>query len=306
MPTIAKIWRAGCIIRSQFLDDITSAFARGTRRRQPGGDASLRGHAEGDRWRAAPHGLGRRAEWPAGAGAGVGARLFRQLPPRPRHGRTSFRRSATSSARTASTASTASTSITAPGAAGWRISHDRPFVLPLTGEGSYRCSTTVGTDRLCNVSGPLPSIAPSTERASSWPASLTSLVDDVKHPAGTGAAALDDCFETMSMSLADGEPASSIAATSAKVAWPPARDDAVGPVVARASVAGVRRGSARSYDRSWPLRNGTSVRPHPANASKKPFAHVVMEGEVRRRREQRDPPPSELRELAAPPRRAKA
>ncbi len=26
MPTIAKIWRAGCIIRSQFLDDITSAF----------------------------------------------------------------------------------------------------------------------------------------------------------------------------------------------------------------------------------------------------------------------------------------
>ena len=26
MPTIAQIWRAGCIIRSQFLDDITSAF----------------------------------------------------------------------------------------------------------------------------------------------------------------------------------------------------------------------------------------------------------------------------------------
>ncbi len=26
MPTIARIWRAGCIIRSQFLDDITSAF----------------------------------------------------------------------------------------------------------------------------------------------------------------------------------------------------------------------------------------------------------------------------------------
>lgn len=26
MPTIAKIWRAGCIIRSQFLDDITQAF----------------------------------------------------------------------------------------------------------------------------------------------------------------------------------------------------------------------------------------------------------------------------------------
>ncbi|MDB5523162.1 MAG: hypothetical protein JWM58_925, partial [Rhizobium sp.] len=26
MPVIAKIWRAGCIIRSQFLDDITSAF----------------------------------------------------------------------------------------------------------------------------------------------------------------------------------------------------------------------------------------------------------------------------------------
>ena len=28
MPTIAKIWRAGCIIRSQFLDEITSAFTR--------------------------------------------------------------------------------------------------------------------------------------------------------------------------------------------------------------------------------------------------------------------------------------
>jgi 6-phosphogluconate dehydrogenase len=26
MPTIARIWRAGCIIRSQFLDEITSAF----------------------------------------------------------------------------------------------------------------------------------------------------------------------------------------------------------------------------------------------------------------------------------------
>nr|CAD6413590.1 phosphogluconate dehydrogenase (NADP(+)-dependent, decarboxylating) [Rhizobium sp. Q54] len=28
MPTIARIWRAGCIIRSQFLDEITSAFTR--------------------------------------------------------------------------------------------------------------------------------------------------------------------------------------------------------------------------------------------------------------------------------------
>ena len=26
LPTIAKIWRAGCIIRSQFLDDIAAAF----------------------------------------------------------------------------------------------------------------------------------------------------------------------------------------------------------------------------------------------------------------------------------------
>ena len=26
MPTIARIWRAGCIIRSQFLDEITTAF----------------------------------------------------------------------------------------------------------------------------------------------------------------------------------------------------------------------------------------------------------------------------------------
>ena len=28
MPTIAKIWRAGCIIRSQFLGEIADAFAR--------------------------------------------------------------------------------------------------------------------------------------------------------------------------------------------------------------------------------------------------------------------------------------
>jgi 6-phosphogluconate dehydrogenase len=28
MPTIAKIWRDGCIIRSQFLDEITSAFTK--------------------------------------------------------------------------------------------------------------------------------------------------------------------------------------------------------------------------------------------------------------------------------------
>jgi 6-phosphogluconate dehydrogenase len=30
MPTIAKIWRAGCIIRSRFLGDIAEAFAAGT------------------------------------------------------------------------------------------------------------------------------------------------------------------------------------------------------------------------------------------------------------------------------------
>ncbi|MGO8470338.1 NADP-dependent phosphogluconate dehydrogenase, partial [Rhizobium leguminosarum] len=28
MPTIARIWRACCIIRSQFLDEITSAFTK--------------------------------------------------------------------------------------------------------------------------------------------------------------------------------------------------------------------------------------------------------------------------------------
>ena len=29
MPTIAKIWRAGCIIRSQFLDEITARLHQG-------------------------------------------------------------------------------------------------------------------------------------------------------------------------------------------------------------------------------------------------------------------------------------
>ena len=54
----------------------------------------------------APHRRPRRRSRPADAGAVIGARLFRQLPPRRAARRTSSRRNATSSARMASSAST--------------------------------------------------------------------------------------------------------------------------------------------------------------------------------------------------------
>ena len=46
LATIAKIWRAGCIIRSRFLDQMSAAYAKGERR-QPADGAGLRGHHEG-------------------------------------------------------------------------------------------------------------------------------------------------------------------------------------------------------------------------------------------------------------------
>jgi 6-phosphogluconate dehydrogenase (decarboxylating) len=45
MPTIAKIWRDGCIIRSQFLDDISLHQDAGCT--QSDRDAGLVGHGQG-------------------------------------------------------------------------------------------------------------------------------------------------------------------------------------------------------------------------------------------------------------------
>ena len=85
MPTIAQIWRAGCIIRSQFLDTIASAFAHRAAATNllmaPAFVAMMKeAHPSLRRIVAAA-----RRKRPAGSGAVVGARLFRQLPPGPRH-----------------------------------------------------------------------------------------------------------------------------------------------------------------------------------------------------------------------------
>ena len=52
MPTIARIWRAGCIIRSQFLDEITTAFTKDPDVAQPDRHSGLRHHGQGHRQRA--------------------------------------------------------------------------------------------------------------------------------------------------------------------------------------------------------------------------------------------------------------
>ena len=85
LPTIAKIWRAGCIIRSQFLGTHRRGLRPGGERRQSADGAGLRRHDEGSASVAAPRRRARRRGRAADAGAVVGARLFRQLPPGPRH-----------------------------------------------------------------------------------------------------------------------------------------------------------------------------------------------------------------------------
>jgi hypothetical protein len=87
MPTIAKIWRDGCIIRSQFLDEITEAFTKAPRR-QPDRDACLLRYGQGVASGASPHRRRRPPGRLAGSGADFGARLFRRLSPGPRHCRT--------------------------------------------------------------------------------------------------------------------------------------------------------------------------------------------------------------------------
>ena len=122
LPTIAKIWRAGCIIRSQFL----GTHRRGLRR--PGEVANLLMTPAFIAMMKEAHPALRRIvaragrSRPADAGAGLRACLFRQLPAGRAAPPTSSRRSAISSAPMASSASTRPAPFTAPGAAAPRLS----------------------------------------------------------------------------------------------------------------------------------------------------------------------------------------
>ena len=80
LPTIAKIWRAGCIIRSRFLGTLAQAFSGGPVANLLMAPAFVEMMKEAHpalRRIVARAGRSR----PADAGAVVGARLFRQLPP---------------------------------------------------------------------------------------------------------------------------------------------------------------------------------------------------------------------------------
>ncbi len=86
MPTIAKIWRAGCIIRSQFLDEITSAFTKAPDAANLIVTPAFSEMVKESLPCAAPRRCRRTAGRPAGSGAHLGADLFRRLSPGPRHG----------------------------------------------------------------------------------------------------------------------------------------------------------------------------------------------------------------------------
>ncbi len=116
MPTIARIWRAGCIIRSQFLDEITSAFTKDPNvanlvvtpafaEMVKETDGALRRVVA---MRRCPVCRFRRSPRRSPISTPIVVVAARQ---------TSSRRSATSSARMASTASTARIFTTAPGPA---------------------------------------------------------------------------------------------------------------------------------------------------------------------------------------------
>ena len=117
MAGIARVWRAGCIIRSAMLDDMAQALG-GDAGDEPDVRAALR-RAAAPRPTAACARSSPQAALAGDpdAGARRGARLFRhdahpRAPPR-----TCCRPSATSSARTASSGSTSPARTTAPGAA---------------------------------------------------------------------------------------------------------------------------------------------------------------------------------------------
>ncbi len=70
MPTIARIWRAGCIIRSQFLDDDHFGLQPRIRTcRTSSMTPAFASMVQGDRWVAAP----RRGSWPRSPGSPIPA-----------------------------------------------------------------------------------------------------------------------------------------------------------------------------------------------------------------------------------------
>ena len=129
---VAKIWRAGCIIRASLLGDIRDAFERDPGARQP----AARRARSATRSASARTAGARRADGgrPRHSGAGDGrvARILRFVSERRGCRRTSPRRSATSSARTPTAASIATASFhtdwTGPASTGERNTDDQRSV----------------------------------------------------------------------------------------------------------------------------------------------------------------------------------
>jgi 6-phosphogluconate dehydrogenase len=86
MATIAKIWRAGCIIRSRFLDEIASAFSETPDVDNLAMTPGIFRHARSRRQPDSPGGLRSCDQRTSGAGAVKCDQLLRHLPPRTRHG----------------------------------------------------------------------------------------------------------------------------------------------------------------------------------------------------------------------------
>ena len=176
MPTIAKIWRAGCIIRSQFLDEITEAFDNGDAGRQSPDGAGLRRHDARKRMPSLRRVVAQRRRKPA-------CRFRRWL-----------RRSAISTAyrQGRGTANLIQAQRDFFGAHGFeRIdgkgAHHGPWgsganrlVGTADRAGKTRQSTAPGTYSVCRLALPVPSMAPSTARSSSLPARRKSLIDDCR------------------------------------------------------------------------------------------------------------------------------
>ena len=167
LPTVAKIWRAGCIIRSQFLGTLAEAFsgekvanllmAPAFVTMMQEAHPSLRRVVA----RAAEAGLPVPALSAAlsyfdGYRQGRGTSNLIQAQ-RDFFGAHGFERIDESGAHHGPWQPRR---LTHPGGRRDRVR-------------AYRGSTEVGTDRLCRLCGSLPSIAPTTERASSRPASRT-------------------------------------------------------------------------------------------------------------------------------------
>ncbi len=194
-PTIAKIWRAGCIIRSQFLGTIAAAFGGAATAPNLLMVAGLHGHDEGSAPGAAPRRSPRCRGWAADAGAVIGAGLFRRATARGAAPRTSSRRSAISSARTVSSGSMPTAPITVPGAAAPPDPASTVAQAARQASGARQCCLLFGRDHPVRHAEALErarifAVDPRQHRTRQFaPGQAHVLVDDMHLPAGTGAAA---------------------------------------------------------------------------------------------------------------------